>query len=158
MVQIKQELLGLHDSERAKKLSGYFKTCKNQYGEGDVFLGIPVPQQREVAKRYVDLSLDDVQGLLTSEIHEHRLTALLILVSKYARASSADKRDIFNFYMQNRRFVNNWDLVDLSAPKIVGDYLANRDRSILIELASSSSVGEEDCGSSNIGVYWKKRF
>ena len=140
--QIKQELLSLGDSERAKKLSNYFKTGKGQYGEGDVFIGIPVPQQREVAKRYVNLSLDDIQELLRSEIHEHRFTALLILVTKYGKANNTDKEEIFNFYLKNSCYINNWDLVDLSAPKIVGDYLAHRERSALFKLARSSSMWE----------------
>jgi len=140
--QIKKELLGLGNSERAQKLSGFFKTGKGQYGEGDVFLGIPVPQQRKVAKRYVDLSLADLQELLRSEIHEHRLTALLILVSKYGNADNSGKEEIFGFYLKNTVYVNNWDLVDLSAPKIVGDYLVNRDRSVLFKLAKSSSLWE----------------
>jgi len=142
LIQIKKELLGLSDSERAKKLAGFFKTGKGQYGEGDVFLGIPVPQQRKVAKRYLDLSLDDVQELLRSKIHEHRLTALLILVSKYEKAADSGKEEIFGLYMKNTECVNNWDLVDLSAPKIVGDYLVNRDRSVLLKLAKSSSLWE----------------
>jgi len=140
--QIKKELFRLGDSERAKKLSNYFKTGKGQYGEGDVFLGIPVPQQREVAKRYDNLSLDDVQELLKSEIHEHRFTALLILVSKYGKADSTNKEEIFNFYLKNSCYINNWDLVDLSAPKIVGDYLAHKERSTLFKLAKSSSLWE----------------
>lgn len=140
--QIKKELLGLSDFERAKKASSYFKTGKGQYGEGDIFLGIPVPQQRQVAKRYTALSLNDIQDLLKSEIHEHRFTALLILVSKYGKANSTDKKEIFNFFLKNSGYINNWDLVDLSAPKIVGDYLVNRDRSVLFKLAKSSSLWE----------------
>jgi 3-methyladenine DNA glycosylase AlkD len=140
--QIKKELLRLGDSERAKQLSNYFKIGKGQYGEGDVFLGISVPQQRKVAKRYADLSMEDLQELLRSEIHEQRFTALLILVSKYRQADSTNKKKIFDFYIKNSGYVNNWDLVDLSAPKIVGDYLASRDRSILFQLARSSSLWE----------------
>ncbi|MHA2407700.1 MAG: DNA alkylation repair protein, partial [Candidatus Ranarchaeia archaeon] len=142
LVQIKKELLGLSDSERAKKLTGFFKTGKGQYGEGDVFLGIPVPLQRKVAKRYVDLPLDDVQELLRSGIHEHRFTALLILVSKYGKADDSGKEEIFGFYLKNTGYVNNWDLVDSSAPKIVGDYLVNKERSVLFKLAKSSSLWE----------------
>ena len=138
--QIKKDLLGFSDPERAKKLSGYFKTDKGQYGEGDIFLGIPVPQQRKVAKKYADLSLDDLQELLKSEIHEHRLTALLILVSKYEKADDRGKEEIFGFYLKNIGHVNNWDLVDSSAPRIVGDYLVKRDRAVLFKLAKSSSL------------------
>jgi len=140
--QIRKELSQLGNLEKAKKLSGFFKTGKGQYGEGDVFLGIPVPEQRKVAKKYVDLSLNDLEELLRSRIHEHRLTALVILVFKYGKGDDFGKGEIFAFYLKNAEFVNNWDLVDLSAPTIVGDYLVNRDRSILFELAKSRSLWE----------------
>ena len=140
--QIKKDLLQLGNPEKAKKLSGFFKTGKGQYGEGDAFLGIPVPEQRKVAKRHIDLSLDDLQELLKSKIHEYRLTALLILVSKYGKADSSGKDEIFGFYLKNTEYVNNWDLVDLSAPKIVGANLGNKDRSILFKLAKSSNLWE----------------
>ena len=84
--QIKRDLAQLKDPNRAKNLSWFFKTGKGQYGEGDIFLGIPVPEQRRVAKKYVDLSFDDLQELLKSKIHEHRFTALVILISKYRKA------------------------------------------------------------------------
>ena len=140
--QIKNELSQLSDPEQAKNLSWFFKTDKGQYGEGDVFLGIPVPKQRKVAKRYIDLSLNDLQELLSSTIHEHRLTALLILVSKYEKADNSGKNEIFSFYLKNTGNINNWDLVDLSAPKIMGDYLYNKDVSILFKLAKSSNLWE----------------
>jgi 3-methyladenine DNA glycosylase AlkD len=140
--QIRSELLALGDQERAKKLAGFFKTGKGQYGEGDVFLGIPVPEQRKVAKRYIGLSLDELLELLRSKIHELRLTALLILVLKYSKANDSEKEMIYNFYLKNTKFVNNWDLVDLTAPKIVGDYLVYRERAILLELVNSVSLWE----------------
>ena len=140
--QIRKELLLLGDQERAKKLAGFFKTGKGQYGEGDVFIGIPVPKQRKVAKKYIGLSFDELLELLRSNIHELRLTALLILVLKYSKADDSEKETIYNFYLKNRKFVNNWDLVDLTAPKIVGDYLVNRDRSILFELVKSDNLWE----------------
>ncbi len=140
--QIRNELLVLGDQERAKKLAGFFKTGKGQYGEGDVFLGIPVPEQRKVAKKYIGLSFDELLELLRSKIHELRLTALLILVLKYSKADDSEKEIIYNFYLKNTKFVNNWDLVDLTAPKIVGDYLVYRDRSILFELVKSVSLWE----------------
>ena len=140
--QIKRDLSQLSNPEKAKKLSGFFKTGKGQYGEGDIFLGIPVPEQRKVAKRYIDLPLNDLQNLLSSKIHEHRLTALLILVSKYEKADNSGKDEIFSFYLKNTQNINNWDLVDLSAPKIVGDYLFNKDKSILFKLAKSNNLWE----------------
>ena len=140
--QIKRDLSQLSDPNRAKKLSGFFKTGKGQYGEGDVFLGIPVPEQRKVAKKYIDLSLNDIQELLNNKIHEHRFTALVILTSKYRKAEKSGKEEIFSFYIQNTENINNWDLVDLSAPRIVGDYLVNKDRSILYKLAKSNCLWE----------------
>lgn len=140
--RIKRDLSQLGDPEKAKKLSGFFKTGKGQYGEGDVFLGISVPEQRKVAKRYHALSLPDLQALLGSPIHEHRLTALLILVSTYGKADASGKAAIFRLYLNNTEHINNWDLVDLSAPKIVGAYLLNKDPSILYRLAKSPNLWE----------------
>jgi 3-methyladenine DNA glycosylase AlkD len=140
--QLKRDLAQLQDSERARNLSWFFKTGKGQYGEGDIFLGIPVPEQRKVAKKYVDLPLEDLQELLDSKIHEHRFTSLVILISKYQKAKDSGKKEIFDFYLRNTKKVNNWDLVDLSAPRIVGDYLLNRERSILYKLAKSDSLWE----------------
>jgi 3-methyladenine DNA glycosylase AlkD len=142
LVQIIRDLSELRDPEKAKKLSGFFKTGQGQYGEGDVFWGITVPAQREIAKRHIDLSLSDLQKLLSSKVHEYRLTALLILVSKYQKANDPGKNEIFSFYLKNTENINNWDLVDLSAPKIVGDYLVNKDKSILFKLAKSSNLWE----------------
>jgi 3-methyladenine DNA glycosylase AlkD len=140
--QIKKEMDQLSDPHRAKNLSWFFKTGKGQYGEGDTFLGIPVPEQRKIAKRYVDLSLEDLHELLNSKVHEHRFTALVILISKYRKAEESGKKEIFDFYLRNTENINNWDLVDLSAPRIVGDYLINRERSILYKLAKSDSLWE----------------
>ena len=140
--QIKKDLAQLGDPEKAKNSRWFFKTGKGQYGEGDIFLGIPVPEQRKVAKKYADLSLVDIQELLNSEIHEHRFTALVILISKYQKTEETGKKEIFDFYLKNTENINNWDLVDLSAPRIVGDYLLNRERSILYKLAKSDSLWE----------------
>lgn len=140
--QIRNELENLGDPERAKILSGFFKTGKGQYGEGDVFLGIPVPIQRKVSKKYQSLTLVDLQKLLVSKIHENRLTALLILVLKYGKGDQRTKKNVFNFYLKNSFYVNNWDLVDLTAPKIVGNYLLDKNRSILYKLVKSSSLWE----------------
>jgi 3-methyladenine DNA glycosylase AlkD len=140
--QIKRDLLRLSNPEKAKKLSGFFKTGKGQYGEGDIFLGIPVPEQRKIAKRHIGLPLNALKELLNSKIHEHRLTALLILISKYRKADKTGKHEIFSFYLTNTGNINNWDLVDLSAPKIIGEYLFNKDTSILFKLAKSHNLWE----------------
>jgi 3-methyladenine DNA glycosylase AlkD len=139
---IRKDLLRAADSQKAKKLANFFKTGKGQYGEGDVFLGITVPKQRKIARKYIDLHLEDIQVLLGSEVHEHRLTALIILVSKFEKANDMAKEKIFHFFLDNMEHINNWDLVDLSAPKIVGEYLFDKNRSILFRLAKSSSLWE----------------
>lgn len=127
LVEIKQDLKQLADPEKAKILRRFFKTGKGEYGEGDEFIGIKVPIQRQVAGRYRDMPLNEVQKLLNSRIHEYRLTALFILVDQYQRQRKkhnlGEMTGLVNFYLANLKKVNNWDLVDLSAPKILGDYL-----------------------------------
>ncbi len=140
--QIKRELSQLANPDRAKNSSRFFKTGKGHYGEGDVFLGITVPELRKIAKKHIDLSLNDLQELLNSKIHEHRFTALVILISKYRKAEESEKEEIFEFYIKNMENINNWDLVDLSAPRIIGEYLLNKERSILYKLAKSNSLWE----------------
>lgn len=140
--QLKIELNLLKNPEKQKILSSFFKTGKGQYGEGDIFLGIPVPQQRKVTKKFFNISLNDLQELLNSRIHEYRLTALLILVEKYKKANNETKSSIFNFYLKNTKNIDNWDLVDLSAPKIVGEFLSDKDKSILYKLAGSINLWE----------------
>lgn len=130
------ELDGLKNPEKARGLQRFFKTGKGEYGEGDRFLGIVVPEQRKIAKRYLDLSLSDLQKLLESKIHEYRLTALFILIEK------KEKKAAFDFYLKNTKNINNWDLVDLSAPSILGEYLIDKDRKILYNLAKSKSLWE----------------
>lgn len=147
--QITKELIGFKDTEKAALFAGFFKTGPGQYGEGDVFLGITVPEQRKIAKKYLDLSLQDLQDLLSNKFHEFRLTSLIILVNKYQKAddtsaSSAQekKKEIADFYLRNAKRVNNWDLVDSSTGYILGDYLLDRDKSILYKLAKSENIWE----------------
>ncbi|QQG52909.1 MAG: DNA alkylation repair protein [Candidatus Falkowbacteria bacterium] len=123
---IAQSLDSLADNKQAVILQRFFKTGPGEYGAGDVFLGIKVPVQRLVAKKYQSVPLSAVARLLKSKIHEYRLVGLLILIKKYEAADSRElKQEIFYFYVDNFLAINNWDLVDLSAPKIVGDYLFN---------------------------------
>ena len=138
--QVKEELKNLGNPEQAKLLQGFFKTGPGQYGEGDIFLGIKVPVQRKVAKKYKDLPLQEIQQLLDSKIHEHRLVGLLILVYNYEKSKKKEKVD---FYLSNTRNINNWDLVDLTANKILGDYLLDKNRSLLYNLAKSSDLWEK---------------
>ncbi|MDO8623635.1 MAG: DNA alkylation repair protein [archaeon] len=142
---LKQELQSLANPEKAKLLSRYFKTGKGEYGEGDVFLGIIMLEQRKVAKKFWNqIELNDIQELLNSKIHEHRMVALLILIEKYKKAKkdSLKKLKIFEFYLKNTKNINNWDLVDLSAPNIIGNYLQKEGTDILKQLAKSSNMWE----------------
>lgn len=140
--KLQKDLQKLANSEKAKILQRFFKTGKGGYGEGDVFLGVMVPEQRKVAKKYKDLTLKEIQQLLNSKIHEHRLTSLFILVDKYKKADEKTKKKIFDFYLKNKNNINNWDLIDLSAPNIIGDYLLDKPRDILYKLAKSKSLWE----------------
>lgn len=139
---VKRKLMKLEDKKQAKILSGFFKTGKGQYGEGDVFLGVKVPLQRRVAKEFKGLALGELGKLIKSKIHEHRLTSLFILIDNYKRADENEKKRIFDFYIKNAKMVNNWDLVDLSAPNIVGEYLLDKDRKILYKLVKSKNLWE----------------
>jgi len=142
--ELKTELRSLANPEQAKKLQRFFKTGKGQYGEGDVFLGIKVPIQREIAKKYLDLNFQELQELLNSKIHEERLIALIILVNQFKKAKKdrLEQRQIFSFYLKNTHRINNWDLVDLSAPGIVGEFLQKEDTGVLRQLANSGNIWE----------------
>lgn len=120
----------------------YFKTGKGEYGEGDRFLGMPVPVLRKIAHSYVALSFDDLARLLASPIHEHRLAALDILVAQYERADESRREKIVAFYLRHTRAMNNWDLVDTAAPYILGEHLKTRSRRMLDHLAASRNLWE----------------
>jgi 3-methyladenine DNA glycosylase AlkD len=130
------------NSEKARVLQRFFKTGASEYGEGDIFLGISVPEIRKIAKEYQTIALKYVKHLLRSSIHEERLLALLIMVRKYARGTSEEKDSIYELYIKNTRHINNWDLVDLSAEKIVGRHLADKSRKTLHRLARSDVLWE----------------
>lgn len=132
--------------ERSELLEKYFKAVPGQYGEGDIFFGLYVPEVRAIAKRYLHLTTAQSEELLHSPIHEARLAALIILVMQYkeARAAGIDEvcNDIFDTYIHNTKWINNWDLVDTSAPHIVGAHLEEEDRGILRQLAVSKNLWE----------------
>lgn len=131
------------DAEKAIVLPRFFKTGKGEYGEGDKFLGVTVPNIRLVAKQYSHAPLEVVSRLLDSEWHECRMCALLILVMKYKKAAEEEKQAIFDLYLSRTERINNWDLVDLSAPNIVGEHLySSTDRTILYRLAESPLLWE----------------
>lgn len=132
--EIYNSLLERSDEEKKIVLPRFFKTGKGQYGEGDKFLGVTVPNVREVAKKYKTISDEDIETLLHSEWHEMRLCALIILVENSKKNVS---KETFDFYLSQTKYINNWDLVDLSAPAIVGKYLLDRNRDILYKMAES---------------------
>lgn len=121
---VKKELKLLKNPKKKEMLQRFFKTGKGEYGEGDIFWGIVVPLQRKIAKKYKSLKLVEIKKLLQSPIHECRLTALFILIDKYKKSDYAVKKEIFQFYLNNMKYINNWDLVDLSAPNVIGEYFA----------------------------------
>jgi len=140
--QIKKDLNKLGSKKRAEASAWYFKTGKGEYGQGDVFLGLTSQQTKDVAKKYFgEITFSDLQKLLNSKIHEHRMAGLRMMVSKYQKGE--DKTKVFNFYLKNTKRINNWDLVDVSALRIVGDYLLDKDRSILYKLAKSKNLWEK---------------
>ena len=140
IANIEKDLEDLCDPAKAEFLPRFFKTLPGGYAEGDVFVGVSVPNARAVARKYWDLPISQVNHLLHSGIHEHRLTALLILVDKITNADPAGQEKIVRFYLGNLKHVNNWDLVDLSADKILGAYLFDKDRTILYELSDSGTL------------------
>jgi len=142
-IEVIKELNKLADAKCAALLSRYFKTGKGQYSQGDIFLGIKVPRQREIVKKYKDLDLLEVARLLKSKIHEQRLVALLILADQFKKADNKEKKEIFNLYLKNTKYINNWDLVDLSSPNIVGEYLLDKKRDILYKLAQSQNLWQK---------------
>lgn len=146
---IDNDLRKFADKGKAKILQGFFKTGKGQYGEGDVFWGVSVPDIRKVVRvHWKNIEIGVLKKLLSSDVHEKRLLALLILVEKYNPSSNrGGRRVLFNFYLANVDGVNNWDLVDLSAPNIIGNYLLNKkDRKVLIKLAKSENLWERRIG------------
>jgi len=140
--EVERDLRNLVDFEKANILQRFFKTGKGQYGEGDIFLGVVVPKTRFISKKYIEISLPEVKNLLYSKIHEERLCALFILVNKFEKAEEIERKKIFDFYIKNIKKINNWDLVDLSAPKIVGKYLLNKPKKVLYDLSISKNMWE----------------
>jgi 3-methyladenine DNA glycosylase AlkD len=140
--EIHSTLQSLGNKQRAQISQRFFKTGPGEYGEGDLFLGIRVPELRKLARKYQTVTLGTVLKLLRSPFHEARLLAVLILVRVYAAGDEATKERLYRRYLENTRFINNWDLVDCSAPYIVGDYLSNRSRKPLYSLARSTNLWE----------------
>ena len=143
LAELRKEIKSKYDVERAEHSKRFFKTGKGEYGEGDVFYGLSVPEQRKiVAKFWKDLTLNQCEELLQSKIHEERLVSLLILVKKFEK-DIGERKNIFDLYLINSKQVNNWDLVDSSAHKIIGKYLLDKDRAVLYKLARSENLWEK---------------
>lgn len=157
--KIKEELEKNSNPERAKKSQRYFKTGRGEYGEGDIFLGVGGTIQRKIAKKYwKDISLNDIQELLNSKIHQYRQTALLILCEKYrhAKTDNLQKRNIFEFYLKNIPRINNWDLVDCSAPHIIGEFSWKGGTNTLRSLAKSNNLWEKRIAIISTSAFIKK--
>lgn len=136
------EMHALGNPEKATHLQRFFKTGEGEYAAGDLFLGIVVPETRRMAKQYKSLPFDELQELIQHPYHEIRLCALLILVEQYKKASEPEKTSLVDFYLKHTAYINNWDLVDLSAPYIIGHYLLDKERSLLYQLVASNSLWE----------------
>jgi 3-methyladenine DNA glycosylase AlkD len=138
LIQIQQELRSLASPMQAKNLARFFKTGKGDYGEGDKFLGIKMPEIRNIVrKNFKTTPWRELEILIKSPHHEERMLCLLILVAQYKKAEPAEQEKIYTFYLTNTKFINNWDLVDLTAEHIVGAYLADKDQKNLLKLAKS---------------------
>jgi 3-methyladenine DNA glycosylase AlkD len=137
------EIKKLSSPVRAKTSQGFFKTDPGQYGHGDVFVGLTVPQMRTLAKKYSDLKLSDIQKLLKSKIHEYRFIALVILTMQFKKLDAPGKNKLVGFYLENTKNINNWDLVDTSAPYILGEFLLDKPRQVLYTLARSQDLWEK---------------
>lgn len=144
ITQWQNELMDASQPERKEIFQRFFKTGKGEYGEGDIFIGLTVPANRSISKKYFDRPLDEISAMLASPVHEHRLGALLALVEKYKKAKSdSDRKAVADFYISICRLANNWDLVDLSAPYILGRELAaGKHHDTARRLAASESLWE----------------
>ncbi|MDA3792922.1 MAG: DNA alkylation repair protein [Elusimicrobia bacterium] len=141
--KLKQDLRKESNKKTAEGHLRFFKTGKGQYGEGDIFLGIRMPDCRKIAKKYNTLNFKVVCKLLRSKFHEERMVALLILINRFKKSDKKIKKEIYDIYLANIDRVNNWDLVDVSADKIAGAYLEDKDRSVLYKLAKSDNLWEK---------------
>lgn len=141
LLGLQKDTRKLGNKKKAQIMQRFFKTGEGEYGFGDIFLGLTVPQSRQIAVKYKELSFEEISHLLRSEVHEERLIALLILVHQFQKEEMLQRR-IYEFYIKNTKFINNWDLVDLSSDKIIGAYLLDKPKTILHKLAKSANLWE----------------
>ena len=140
--EIQKKLKGLGKKEKAKKHQRFFKTGPGEYGEGDVFIGVTVPELRKLAKEYKTIGINEIKQLLKSEIHEERLLSLFLLIHRYSKGDEPEKKRIYELYLKNTKFINNWDLVDSSAGHIVGAFLFDKSKKPLYDLVKSNNLWE----------------
>lgn len=137
-----REIKALRDTDKAAILQRFFKTGKGEYGEGDIFYGVSVPDSKRIAKEFIEIPVSELEMLLTNKIHDIRFICLQIMVLKYQK--SPEERDVlYRIYLKHAKYINNWDLVDSSSYKIVGEHLLNRDRAVLYKLAHSENLWEK---------------
>ncbi len=142
--KLQKDLRSFTNPEKAKILGRFFKTGKGEYGEGDKFLGIILPLQRSIVRKYwKEITFEEMKELVKSPLHEERLVSLLIAVDKFEKGNKKERKEIYDFYLSHTKFINNWDLVDLTAPRIIGAYLHDKDKEILTMLAKSKSLWEK---------------
>ena len=138
VVDLKRTVRKQSNPEKGKFLQRFFKTGKGEYAEGDIFAGITVPVSRKISRQFKNLSLNDLSKVIKSKIHEERLIALFILVGRMQKANEKEREKIYKFYLKNLKYINNWDLVDLSADKIIGEYLFDKKRELLFKLVKGN--------------------
>ena len=139
---IHNDLLQLANEQIAEHSQRFFKTGKGEYGEGDIFLGIRVPLLRKLVKKYRGISITEVRKLLHSKFHEERLLAVLMLVQLFKSGDKSVEKQVYDLYLENTEFINNWDLVDISASHIVGAHLHEKDKAPLYNLVQSKNLWE----------------
>jgi len=154
---IQSKLKGLANKKNAQVAQRFFKTGPGEYGEGDIFLGIRVPVLRELAKEYKTIPVKEAEHLLKSPIHEERLLALFILIRIYSKAEEVIKKAIYELYLKNTKFINNWDLVDSSAEYIVGDFLLDKGKNPLHQLARSKDLWDRRISIMSTFCFIKRR-
>ena len=140
--EIQKKLKSLGNEEKAKIHQRFFKTGPGEYGEGDVFIGVTVPELRKLAKEYKTIGRNEIRKLLQSPIHEERLLSLFLLIHRYSKGDESEKKRIYELYLENTKFINNWDLVDSSAGHIVGAFLFNKSKKPLYDLVKSNNLWE----------------
>jgi 3-methyladenine DNA glycosylase AlkD len=153
---LNREIRKKKNRNKAKILQRFFKTGEGEYGEGDLFLGITVPEVRKISLKYSGLSLKELRKNIKSKFHEERQAVLFILVYKFEKGNEKIKKEVYDFYIKNRRHINNWDLVDLTASKIVGAFLDGKDKSPLYEFAKSKNIWEKRISILSTFYYIKK--